>query len=406
MRNNNNNNRPFANRKDDQPRKFSSNKPSFNDENSDSRKRNYNDKPERNYRDSGKRSSYKKDYSNSDNEKPYKKSNKFEFDMDFSEMKKENSDNRYSGRNKNQRNNSSDNTRYESSERRPYKGRPSRGEEGENSSRNRKYDERPRPRRTTDRDKDKPFQREHTIHKDYKSKKDEVRLNKYIANSGICSRRDADLMISTGNVTVNGKIVTTLGYKVQRNDIVSVDGKQIRPEKPVYLLLNKPKDYLTTTTDPMKRKTVMELVKDACKERIFPVGRLDRNTTGILLFTNDGDMAKKLMHPKHKIIKVYQATLDRNLEKADMASILAGVEIDEEIINVDAVAWKDYDSKNQAEIQLHSGQYHIVKRIFEKFNYNVIRLDRIKYGPLTKKNLPRGRWRFLTEDEINILHRI
>ena len=234
----------------------------------------------------------------------------------------------------------------------------------------------------------------------------DIRLNKYIANSGICSRRDADLMISTGVVKVNDEVVTTLGFKIEKTDKVSVDGKLIRPEKPIYILLNKPKDYLTTTRDPQNRRTVMDLIIGACKERVFPVGRLDRNTTGVLLFTNNGDIAKKLMHPKHNIKKVYQITLDKNLDRNDMIEIGAGIEIDGKRIAVDAIGWKDGGTKNQVEIHLHSGQYHIVKRIFEKFTYKVVRLDRVKYGPFTKKDLPRGKWRFLTESEINLLYRL
>jgi 23S rRNA pseudouridine2605 synthase len=234
----------------------------------------------------------------------------------------------------------------------------------------------------------------------------DIRLNKYIANSGICSRRDADILIGSGAVKVNGEIVTEMGYKVSRKDTVNVQGKTIKPEKPQYLLLNKPKDYLTTTRDPQNRKTVMELIRGACKERVFPVGRLDRNTTGLLLFTNDGDLARKLMHPKHKIKKVYHVTLDRNLDRKDMLEIAAGPDLDGERIAVDAIGWKAEGKKNEIEIHLHSGQYHVVRRIFEKFTYKVNRLDRVKYGPLTKKELQRGKWRFLKDEEINILHRL
>ena len=234
----------------------------------------------------------------------------------------------------------------------------------------------------------------------------EVRLNKYIANSGICSRRDADIMIATGVVKVNGKIVATLGYKVQPGDKVSVDGREIRSEKKVYLLLNKPKDTITTTDDPAGRKTVMELIKGACPERIYPVGRLDRNTTGLLLFTNDGDLSKKLIHPSHKIKKVYEVTLDKKLTKDHLLTISQGVKIDDDFVPVDGIAWSDTLKKNIVGIELHSGKYHVVKRIFELFEYKVNRLDRTMFGPLTKKNLPRGTWRFLTESEVALLFRI
>lgn len=235
---------------------------------------------------------------------------------------------------------------------------------------------------------------------------DDIRLNKYIANAGICSRRDADLLIQNGGVTVNGKICTQLGVKVKKSDVIKVGDKVLRSEAPRYLLLNKPKDYVTTTDDPQNRKTVMELIKGACKERIYPVGRLDRNTTGLLLFTNDGDLAKKLMHPSHKIKKVYQATLDKNLKKEDLVKISQGVDLEDGHIEVDAIAYSSPDLKNVIGIEIHSGKYHIVKRIFEALDYKVIKLDRTLFGPLTKKDLPRGRWRMLSQEELNILKRI
>lgn len=234
----------------------------------------------------------------------------------------------------------------------------------------------------------------------------EVRLNKFISNSGVCSRREADVLISTGVVKVNGEVVITMGYKVQPNDKVTVDGRELKSEKKVYLLLNKPKDTITTMDDPEGRNTVMDLVKDACRERIYPVGRLDRNTTGLIMFTNDGDLAKKLMHPSHKIIKVYEATLDKNLTKEDMITISQGVTVDEDFVPVDGIAWSDPMKKHMVGIELHSGAYHVVKRLFEQFGYKVIRLDRTMYGPLTKRNLPRGKWRMLTDDELSIFHRL
>lgn len=248
--------------------------------------------------------------------------------------------------------------------------------------------------------------RESTKKSKPKNSKEEIRLNKFISNSGICSRRDADILISTGLVKVNGKIVTTLGYKVNINDKVVVDGNEIKSEKKVYLILNKPKDTITTTDDPTGRKTVMDIVKNACRERIYPVGRLDRNTTGILIFTNDGELSKRLTHPSHKIIKVYQVTLDKNLTSEDLKTISEGVKIDDDFVAIDGIDWVEKGKKNIVGIQIHSGKYHVVKRIFEKFGYNVVKLDRTMFGPLTKKNLPRGTWRFLTEEEISILHRL
>lgn len=236
---------------------------------------------------------------------------------------------------------------------------------------------------------------------------DSIRLNKFIANSGMCSRREADRMIEAGIVSVNGKIVTELGTKIQPNDKVKYGDESINREKPVYLLLNKPKGFITTTDDPDKRKTVMALIAGACKERVYPVGRLDRNTTGLLLFTNDGNIAKKLTHPRYGIKKIYHVEIDKNLVKADYEAISAGLKLDDDFIRVDAIEYiGDGKDKKQIGIELHSGQNRIVRRIFEHFEYKVVRLDRVYYAGLTKKNLPRGTWRFLEEQEINMLKMI
>lgn len=229
-----------------------------------------------------------------------------------------------------------------------------------------------------------------------------IRLNKYIANAGICSRRDADKLIQSGVVKVNGEIITTLGYKVKPTDIVEVDGQKIKNEKKVYILLNKPKDYLTTTKDPKNRKTVMELIKNACKERVFPVGRLDRKTTGLLLLTNDGQLASKLMHPKSRIPKLYHVTLNKNFSNADFEKLQKGIELEDGFIRPDALSYV-MNSKRELGIQIHSGRNRIIRRIFEHLGYDVIKLDRVMYAGLTKKNLPRGKWRFLTEQEVNYL---
>lgn len=231
-----------------------------------------------------------------------------------------------------------------------------------------------------------------------------VRLNKYIANSGVCSRREADQLITEGAIRVNGKIVSELGTKVKHDDVVVYNGKELKAEKKVYVLLNKPKDYITTATDPQGRKTVMDLVKGAGDQRIFPVGRLDRNTTGLLILTNDGELTKKLTHPKHGVKKLYQVQLDRPVTKNDLVSIQNGVELEGELIVPDEVAYSGKDNdKSQIGIKLHSGQNRIVRRIFETFDYKVIRLDRVMVAGLTKKDLPRGHWRFLTEKEVNFL---
>lgn len=231
-----------------------------------------------------------------------------------------------------------------------------------------------------------------------------IRLNKYIANSGVCSRREADQLISEGAITVNGKIVTELGTKVKPADVVVYNGKELRAEKKLYVLLNKPKDYITTATDPHGRKTVMDLVKGAGEQRLFPVGRLDRNTTGLLILTNDGELTKKLTHPKHEVKKLYQVQLDRPLTKNDMEDVQNGVVLDGEKIVPDEVAYSGKDNnKTQIGIKLHSGQNRVVRRIFESLDYKVVKLDRVMIAGLTKKDLPRGHWRYLTEKEVNFL---
>ena len=230
-----------------------------------------------------------------------------------------------------------------------------------------------------------------------------IRLNRYIANSGICSRREADTYIEQGSVSVNGKLVTEMGYKVQPTDVVKFDGTAISPEQKRYILLNKPKNYITTMDDDRGRKTVMELIANASKERIYPVGRLDRNTTGLLLFTNDGDLAKKLTHPKHNVRKLYHASLDRKLDLKDLEKLRGDVIIEGKKVFIDAVSYIDGEPKTEIGIEIHSGRNRIVRKIFEHVGYKVIKLDRVIFADLTKKNLPRGRWRSLTELEISNL---
>ncbi len=234
-----------------------------------------------------------------------------------------------------------------------------------------------------------------------------IRLNKYIANAGICSRREADRLIQSGVIKVNGKIVTDLGVKVSPGDKVQYDDQTLKAEKKHYVLLNKPKGYITTTDDPFERNTVMKLIQNACKERIYPVGRLDRNTMGLLLFTNDGDLAKKLTHPKHKVKKIYHVVLDKNLKRSDLNIIAKGITLDDGVIKVDSIAYvSDSDSKKEVGIELHSGKNRIVRRIFEKLEYRVVKLDRVIFAGLTKKDIPRGKWRRLTEKEVNFLKMI
>jgi len=230
----------------------------------------------------------------------------------------------------------------------------------------------------------------------------EIRLNKYIANSGVCSRREADDYIKAGLVTINDVLVTELGTKVKPNDIVKFNGESLRREKLVYLLLNKPKDYVTTMEDPHATKSVMQLIEKACTERIYPVGRLDKSTTGVLLFTNDGDLAKKLTHPKFNVKKIYHVHLDKNVTKGDMVKIAEGFDLDDGFIQADAINYVG-EEKNEIGIEIHSGRNRVVRRLFEKLGYNVTKLDRVFFAGLTKKQLTRGHWRFLTEKEVIFL---
>ena len=230
-----------------------------------------------------------------------------------------------------------------------------------------------------------------------------LRLNKFLANAGVCSRREADDFIQAGAVTVNGTVVTELGTKVLRTDEIRFHDQPVTMEKKVYVLLNKPKDCVTTSDDPQQRKTVMDLVKDACPERIYPVGRLDRNTTGVLLLTNDGDLASKLTHPKFLKKKIYHVFLDKNVTAHDMQQIATGITLEDGEIHADAIEYANDKDKSQVGIEIHSGKNRIVRRIFESLGYKVVKLDRVLFAGLTKKNLRRGDWRFLTEKEVDIL---
>lgn len=230
-----------------------------------------------------------------------------------------------------------------------------------------------------------------------------IRLNKFLANAGVCSRREADEFITAGVVSVNGVVVTELGTKIKRGDEVKFHDQAVSIERKIYVLLNKPKDTVTTSDDPQARRTVMDLVKGACDERIYPVGRLDRNTTGVLLLTNDGDLASKLTHPKYLKKKIYHVHLDKNLTKADMEQIAAGIQLDDGEIHADAISYTDELKKDEVGIEIHSGKNRIVRRIFESLGYKVVKLDRVFFAGLTKKGLRRGEWRYLTEQEVNFL---
>jgi len=233
-----------------------------------------------------------------------------------------------------------------------------------------------------------------------------IRLNKYLSNAGICSRREADKFIEAGTVSVNGKIITQLGYKVSPEDVVRFGGQPVHKEKTVYVLLNKPKGYISTCDDPGERDTVMDLIAQV-KERVYPVGRLDRNSTGLLLLTNDGELAKKLMHPKHRIPKVYHIVTDKPFRPDDLDKLRNGIELEDGFIRPDEIAYIDgAETKKEIGIEIHSGRNRIIRRMFEHLAYRVVKLDRVLYGPFTKKNLARGKWRFLSDKEVRMLKRI
>lgn len=238
-----------------------------------------------------------------------------------------------------------------------------------------------------------------------KADDEKIRLNRFIAHSGVCSRREADELISNGSISVNGKVVTDLGTKVTASDDIRFKNKRLSAEKKVYILMNKPRGYVTTVEDPHADQTVLDLIGDACTERVYPVGRLDKTTTGVLLLTNDGDLTGKLTHPRYKRKKIYHVFLDKAVTRNDLTMLTEGVEIDGEIIATDAVSYADAEDKAQIGIEIHSGQNRIVRRIFEKLGYKVKKLDRVYFAGLTKKNLPRGKWRFLNDKEISMLKR-
>ena len=316
------------------------------------------------------------------------------------------------------------NSRYnnnngEGGEQRPYRPRFNGGQQGEGGYRpqrprfnnggqqggyNRQQGGGYRPRTADYNPNAKYSMKKQIEYKDILTDPDEpIRLNKFLANAGICSRREADEFITAGVVSVNGVVVTELGTKVKRSDEIKFHDQPVNIERKVYVLLNKPKDCVTTSDDPQERKTVMDFVKGACKERIYPVGRLDRNTTGVLLLTNDGDLASKLTHPRYLKKKIYHVYCDKNVTKADLDQIVAGITLDDGEIHADAVSYASDTDKSQVGIEIHSGKNRIVRRIFESLGYRVIKLDRVYFAGLTKKGLRRGDWRYLTEQEVNML---
>ena len=299
-----------------------------------------------------------------------------------------------------------------SRDRKSFSGRRDNREESRGSQNRNKFEKRDRPsapkkfykKPEEQEDKAKSFILKRKLDKISKQvEKDTIRLNKYIANSGICSRREADELITQGLVEVNGKVVTEMGYQVQKTDRVVFDGQSITPEKPVYVLLNKPKGYISTTKDEKARKTVMDLVANASPYRLFPVGRLDRQTTGLILLTNDGHLTKKLTHPSFGVKKIYHVTLDRKLSVEDLRTIADGVRLEEGVAEVDSISYIEGKPKNEVGIEIHIGWNRVVRRIFKKMGYEVEALDRVIFAGLTKKNIKRGHWRILTEMEVNNL---
>lgn len=248
----------------------------------------------------------------------------------------------------------------------------------------------------------KNYRKKHT-EKINLEEKENIRLNKYVAHSGLCSRREADNLIAAGEIKVNGNIITDLGTKVNIRDKVEYKGKTLNPEKQRYFLLNKPKDYITTVDDPYAKNTVMDLLKNACDERIYPVGRLDRNTTGVLLFTNDGELTKKLTHPSFNIKKLYKVILSKDVEEEDLQKLRDGITLEDGEIKVDSISYTQSGNKNEIGVEIHSGRNRIVRRMFEHIGYKVVYLDRVVFAGLTKKDVPRGKYRALTEKEIGFL---
>ena len=285
----------------------------------------------------------------------------------------------------------------------------SRRDDGQNNEKPRRKFNAPRPERTDKEPRAKaPAQRKpKTPPPTPKAYDGTIRLNKYIANAGICSRREADKLIAAGSVMVNGTVVTEMGFQVHEGDVVNYGGEVLRSERKRYFLLNKPKGYITTVDDPQERKTVMMLIDSACPERIYPVGRLDRNTTGLLLFTNDGDLARRLTHPSTGVYKIYQVEVDRAVTRDDMKKLLEGIELEDGPAHVDDIQYVEgANDKRIVGVELHSGKNRIVRRIFEHLGYNIHKLDRVVFAGLTKKDLPRGRYRELTEKEVGYLKMI
>lgn len=291
------------------------------------------------------------------------------------------------------------NPRYNNPNENGYQRRPRFNNYSAEGAPDQQRSSRPRPQRNNGVYSERKRQ---AFHKQYEDPTKPIRLNKYLANAGICSRREADDFIQAGVISVNGVVVDSLGVKVLPTDKVQFHDQPVRRERKVYILLNKPKNTVTTTDDPQERNTVIDIVRNACSERIYPVGRLDRNTTGVLLLTNDGDLAAKLTHPKYGKKKIYAATLDRDLDETDEATLRAGILLDDEKIVPDALEFPKSDRRHIG-LEIHSGQNRVVRRMFEKVGYKVMQLDRVSFAGLTKKNVARGKYRFLTPKEVSML---
>ena len=363
-----------------------------------------------NYQGNNKRRDYNKPYESQQENQRNNSNNRYNGGnnrYNNSENRYNNGNNRYNN-NENRYNNSEN--RYNNSENR-YSNNENRYNNSENRYSNGNRYSNPREggyRSNNNNGYKKPFNKkpyhqpdnQKPVEYDLPASTEEIRLNKYIADAGICSRRNADVYISSGNVTVNGEVMTTLGYRVKPTDEVRFDGKLLSSEKKEYILLNKPKGFITTTNDEKGRKTVMDLVANATNVRILPVGRLDRATTGLLLLTNDGELTKKLTHPTHGVRKIYHVILDRKLELKDLAAIRDGLTLEDGFIEVDEISYIDQKPKNEVGVKIHSGRNRIVRRIFEHLGYQVDKLDRVLFAGLTKKDLPRGHWRRLTQQEV------
>lgn len=389
-------------------RNFNSDRPSFNrdrnfnNDRSTGGERSYNnDRPYNNDRSTGGDRSYNNDRPRT-NDRPYNNDrggNRFQSRDRFNNSDNQGGRPRFSSPNRFNNDEQSDSPRFSVR-------KPGEGSGYTESNFNNQDGRRPRFRRPSeDYDPNAKYSKKKQI--EYRRNEVDftkpVRLNKFLANAGICSRREADEFIKAGVITVNGEFVTEMGVKVMHSDKVLFHNQLVRSERKVYILLNKPKDTVTTSEDTHDRRTVLDLVKNACSERIYPVGRLDRNTTGVLLLTNDGDLASKLTHPKYDKKKIYHVALDKVLEQADFDKVLAGVQLDDDTIAADSLNYVNEEDFKQVGIEIHSGQNRVVRRIFEKLGYKVVRLDRVYFAGLTKKSLPRGKYRFLSEKEVNML---